>query len=113
LFFRGFNPFGQNQNFAVSVQPSGPPPFSKATKFNDLPDDVKKVLETIEYAVLNDFDIWPDLDTRPCSSFIQGRVQICKDIQQRKLGDEPTKGNEAIRSLHKVGFLWDHVALGY
>jgi hypothetical protein len=60
--FRGFNTFGQNQNLAISTQqPSGPPPFTKATKFNDLPDDVKRVLETIEYATLY-FDIWPDLD---------------------------------------------------
>lgn len=36
------------------------------------------------------------------SSHIQGRVQISKDLHQRKLGDEPLKGQELIRSLHKV-----------
>jgi nucleoporin p58/p45 len=28
-------------------------------------------------------------------------VQLSKDLQQRKLGDEPTKGKDAIRNLHK------------
>ncbi|KAJ3510977.1 hypothetical protein NLJ89_g4367 [Agrocybe chaxingu] len=73
---------GQSTNLNASTQPAGPPPFTKSTKFNDLPDDIKKVLETID-------------------THIQGRVQICKDLQQRKLGDEPTKGHDAIRSLHK------------
>jgi len=36
------------------------------------------------------------------SSHIQGRVQICKDLQQRKLGEEPTKEHEAIRNIQKV-----------
>ena len=36
------------------------------------------------------------------SSHIQGRIQICKDLQQRKLGDEPTKEHEAIRNIQKV-----------
>ncbi|KAF8905080.1 hypothetical protein CPB84DRAFT_1894928 [Gymnopilus junonius] len=71
--------------FAQPTGPSqtlGPPPFIKSTKFNDLPDEVKKVLENID-------------------TFIQGRVQICKDLQQRKLGDEPMKSREAIRQLNK------------
>lgn len=33
---------------------------------------------------------------------IQGRVQISKDLHQRKLGEEPTKGQEQIRTIHKV-----------
>jgi nucleoporin p58/p45 len=36
------------------------------------------------------------------SSHIQGRVQISKDLQQRKLGDKATKGSESIHALHKV-----------
>jgi hypothetical protein len=34
---------------------------------------------------------------------IQGRIQISKDLHQRKLGDEATKGQETIRAVHKVG----------
>jgi nucleoporin p58/p45 len=60
----------------------GSPQFTKSTRFNDLPDDVKRTLEQID-------------------SHIQGRIQISKDLQQRKLGDEATKGNESIRALHK------------
>ena len=33
---------------------------------------------------------------------IQGRVQICNDLKQRKLGDEALKGQEEIRNVHKV-----------
>ncbi|KAF9562002.1 hypothetical protein CPC08DRAFT_735374 [Agrocybe pediades] len=62
--------------------PNGVPPFTKSTKFNDLPDEYKRLMENID-------------------SFIQGRVQICKDLQQRKLGDEPVKGQDAIRQLNK------------
>ncbi|KAF7336840.1 hypothetical protein MVEN_02120100 [Mycena venus] len=32
---------------------------------------------------------------------IQGRIQISKDLHQRKLGDEATKGQETIRAVHK------------
>ncbi|OCH88580.1 hypothetical protein OBBRIDRAFT_836504 [Obba rivulosa] len=66
----------------ATTQPSGAPPFTKSTKFNDLPDDVKRVFENIE-------------------SVIQGRVQIIDDLKQRKLGDEATKGQELVRSVHK------------
>ncbi|KAJ7126756.1 hypothetical protein C8R44DRAFT_667476 [Mycena epipterygia] len=66
-----------------SLQASqGPPPFTKSTKFNDLPDAVKKTLEEID-------------------SHIQGRIQISKDLHQRKLGEEATKGQEMIRGVHK------------
>ncbi|KAI0775097.1 hypothetical protein BD413DRAFT_603096 [Trametes elegans] len=63
-------------------QPQGAPLFTKSTKFNDLPDELKKTFENID-------------------SFIQGRVQICNDLKQRKLGDEALKGQEEIRSVHK------------
>ncbi|KAJ7679060.1 nucleoporin FG repeat region-domain-containing protein [Mycena polygramma] len=63
-------------------QPQGPPPFTKSTKFNDLPDALKKTLEEID-------------------SHIQGRIQISKDLHQRKLGEEATKGQETIRAVHK------------
>ena len=32
------------------MQQSAAPPFTKSTRFNDLPDDVKKTFEAIEYA---------------------------------------------------------------
>ncbi|TFY52563.1 hypothetical protein EVJ58_g9947 [Rhodofomes roseus] len=59
--------------------PSGAPPFTKSTKFNDLPDGLKKTFE--------------DIDT-----FIQGRVQISNDLKQRKLGEEATKGQDDVRA---------------
>ncbi|KAJ7261728.1 nucleoporin FG repeat region-domain-containing protein [Mycena haematopus] len=67
------------QQFAAS---QGPPPFTKSTKFNDLPDAVKQTLEEID-------------------AHIQGRIQISKDLHQRKLGDEATAGQEMIRAVHK------------
>ena len=36
------------------------------------------------------------------SAHIQGRVQISTELKPNKLGDEPTKGAEQIRSVHKV-----------
>lgn len=33
---------------------------------------------------------------------IQGRVQIATDLKQRKVGDEAAKGQDLIRSVHKV-----------
>ncbi|KAI0671852.1 hypothetical protein C8Q78DRAFT_801553 [Trametes maxima] len=63
-------------------QQQAAPLFTKSTKFNDLPDEVKKTLENVD-------------------SFIQGRVQICNDLKQRELGDEAIKGQEEIRSVHK------------
>ncbi|KAK7462426.1 Nucleoporin nup49/NSP49 (Nuclear pore protein nup49/NSP49) [Stygiomarasmius scandens] len=71
--------------FGASIAPqqaAGPPPFTKTTKFNDLPDEIKRQLEQID-------------------THIQGRIQISKDLHQRKLGEEPTKGQELIRSVHK------------
>ncbi|KAL1737748.1 hypothetical protein HDZ31DRAFT_78915, partial [Schizophyllum fasciatum] len=53
-----------------------------STRFNDLPDNLKKVFEQID-------------------SHIQGQVQISKDLQQRKMGEEAVKGQQAIRSVHK------------
>ncbi|KAI0707238.1 hypothetical protein C8Q76DRAFT_800580 [Earliella scabrosa] len=63
-------------------QPAGAPLFTKSTKFNDLPDELRKTFENID-------------------SMIQGRVQICNDLKQRKLGDEALKGQEEIRNVHK------------
>ncbi|KAF8485985.1 hypothetical protein DFH94DRAFT_709465 [Russula ochroleuca] len=60
----------------------GQPPFTKSTKFNDLPDNVKKTFEDIE-------------------AHIQGRVQISKDLKQRKVGEEATKGQDLICKTHK------------
>ncbi|KAH9831611.1 uncharacterized protein C8Q71DRAFT_781639 [Rhodofomes roseus] len=65
-----------------TAQASGVPPFTKSTKFNDLPDGLKKTFE--------------DIDT-----FIQGRVQISNDLKQRKLGEEATKGQDDVRAVHK------------
>ncbi|KAI0636043.1 hypothetical protein C8Q77DRAFT_1155762 [Trametes polyzona] len=73
-------PATQQQPF--QQQQPGTPLFTKSTKFNDLPDELKKTFENID-------------------SFIQGRVQICNDLKQRKLGDEAIKGQEEIRSVHK------------
>ena len=82
----------------AAAQP-GQPLFAKSTKFNDLPDNVKKTFEDIEYA------------SQCCDRYtilisfrahIQGRVQISKDLKQRKVGEEATKGQDLIRKAHKV-----------
>ncbi|KIJ16071.1 hypothetical protein PAXINDRAFT_168682 [Paxillus involutus ATCC 200175] len=82
----GSSLFGpQRQPSSMSISPSqhsGPVLFSKATKFNDLPDEIKKKFENLD-------------------SHIQGRVQISNDLKQRKLGQEATKGQELIRDVHK------------
>ncbi|KAI0326421.1 hypothetical protein GY45DRAFT_1328955 [Cubamyces sp. BRFM 1775] len=63
-------------------QQAGAPLFTKSTKFNDLPDALKKTFENIDSA-------------------IQSKVQICNDLKQRKLGDEALKGQEEIRNVQK------------
>ncbi|KAI0663818.1 hypothetical protein C8Q70DRAFT_952925 [Cubamyces menziesii] len=63
-------------------QQVGAPLFTKSTKFNDLPDALKKTFENIDSA-------------------IQSKVQICNDLKQRKLGDEALKGQEEIRNVQK------------
>ncbi|KAH9928379.1 uncharacterized protein B0H18DRAFT_1001052 [Fomitopsis serialis] len=65
-----------------TAQAPGQPPFTKSTKFNDLPDNVKRTFEQID-------------------TFIQGRVQISNDLKQRKLGEETTKGQDDVRAVHK------------
>ncbi|KAK0469733.1 uncharacterized protein EV420DRAFT_59972 [Desarmillaria tabescens] len=74
--------FGSTVGTQAPAQASGPPLFTKTTKFNDLPDEIKRTFEQIE-------------------SHIQGRIQISKDLQQRHLGEEPSKGQELIRGVHK------------
>lgn len=72
-------PLGQQQ---PQFNPQQPPPFTKTTKFNDLPDEIKKIFEQID-------------------THIQGRVQISKDLHQCKLGEGATKGQELVRSVHR------------
>ncbi|KAI5892883.1 uncharacterized protein SCHCODRAFT_02627385 [Schizophyllum commune H4-8] len=67
---------------SLGSQQQGAPPFTKSTRFNDLPDNLKRVFEQID-------------------SHIQSQVQISKDLQQRKMGEEAVKGQQAIRSVHK------------
>ncbi|KIK24076.1 hypothetical protein PISMIDRAFT_678578 [Pisolithus microcarpus 441] len=75
--------FGVQQSLSISpVQPTGQVLFSKSTKFNDLPEDIRKKFEALD-------------------SYIHGRIQISNDLKQRKLGQEPTKGQELIRQVHK------------
>ncbi|KAL1703604.1 hypothetical protein EV121DRAFT_260723 [Schizophyllum commune] len=66
---------------SLGSQQQGAPPFTKSTRFNDLPDNLKRVFEQID-------------------SHIQSQVQISKDLQQRKMGEEAVKGQQAIRSVH-------------
>ncbi|KAJ3996854.1 hypothetical protein F5050DRAFT_1516228 [Lentinula boryana] len=76
---------GQQQSYygAPTVQqPTGPPPFTKTTKFNDLSNEFKKTFEEID-------------------SYIQGRIQIGKDLQQKKLGEEATTSQELIRAVQR------------
>ncbi|KAL1949609.1 hypothetical protein VTO73DRAFT_8490 [Trametes versicolor] len=77
-------PATQPQQFQQQQQQQqqSAPLFTKSTKFNDLPDELKRTFENID-------------------SFVQGRVQICNDLKQRKLGDEAIKGQEEIRNVHK------------
>ncbi|KAI0319523.1 hypothetical protein OF83DRAFT_1109880 [Amylostereum chailletii] len=77
----GPTPISQTQSVQMS-SPTGPPLFSKSTKFNDLPDNLKKTFEDIE-------------------AHIQGRVQISNDLKQRKVGEEASKGQDLIRGVHK------------
>ena len=62
---------------------------------------MKKTFEDIEYVsfIARTYQV-SDLHIR--SAFIQGRVQICNDLKQRKLGDEALKGQEEIRNVQKV-----------
>ncbi|KAI6042913.1 hypothetical protein EDC04DRAFT_2655372 [Pisolithus marmoratus] len=79
----GPSPFGVQQSMSISpVQPTGQVLFSKSTKFNDLPEDIKKKFEALD-------------------AHIHGRIQISNELKQRKLGQEPTKGQALIREVHK------------
>ncbi|KZT67454.1 hypothetical protein DAEQUDRAFT_758167 [Daedalea quercina L-15889] len=79
----GSNIAGQTLGTSLSTaQASGQAPFTRSTKFNDLPDDLKRTFEQID-------------------TFIQGRVQISNDLKQRKLGEEATKGQDDVRAVHK------------
>ncbi|KAG6857379.1 hypothetical protein H0H87_004741 [Tephrocybe sp. NHM501043] len=68
--------------WATSSQAPNGPLLAKSTKFNDLSDDMKRTLEGID-------------------SFIQGRLQISKDLHQRKLGEEPLKAQELLQGIRK------------
>ncbi|KAL5486112.1 NUP49 [Sanghuangporus weigelae] len=72
----------QQQQQSTAAANAGAPLFTKTTKFNDLPEDVRKKFEQID-------------------AHIQGRVQISTELKQHKLGDEPQKGAEQIRIVHK------------
>ena len=85
----------------VVAQP-GQPLFTKSTKFNDLPDNVKKTFEDIEYVNYRCYIATLKFGFR---AHIQGRVQISKDLKQRKVGEEATKGQDLIRKTHKVSRL--------
>ncbi|KAI0342664.1 hypothetical protein BDW22DRAFT_1484251 [Trametopsis cervina] len=76
-----FKPPAQQHSLGMQ-QSTSAPLFLKSTKFNDLPEEVKRTLENID-------------------THIQGRVQISNDLKQRKLGEEATKGQEFLRSVHK------------
>ena len=76
--------------------------FTKSTKFNDLPDNVKKTFEDIEY-VKYQYRCYLATLQLGFRAHIQGRVQISKDLKQRKVGEEATKGQDLIRKTHKVG----------
>jgi nucleoporin p58/p45 len=81
----GNSMFGQKpaqSNLGLSTMQTQAPLFSKSTKFNDLPDELKKLFESID-------------------SHIQGRVQISKDLHQQKVGEESMKGQELIRNVQK------------
>ncbi|CCL99285.1 uncharacterized protein FIBRA_01301 [Fibroporia radiculosa] len=75
-------PQQQQQQSFVGNQSGGPPPFTRLTKFNDLPDEIKKTLENVD-------------------ALIQGRIQISNDLKQRKVGQEAVKGQDGVRSVHK------------
>lgn len=85
---------------ATTTQPALTPLFSKTTKFNDLPDELKRIFETVECVFSNDPRFLPTEVGR--STYIQGRIQISNDLKQRKVGEEATKGQDLIRSVHKV-----------
>ncbi|KZT29729.1 hypothetical protein NEOLEDRAFT_1127523 [Neolentinus lepideus HHB14362 ss-1] len=79
----GSSLFGNTQQRPTTLQQGGgAPPFTKTTKFNDLPDQLKKTFEQIE-------------------EHIQGRVQISKGLKERDLTEETVKGQEQIRRAHK------------
>lgn len=61
---------------------------------------MKKTLEEIECVSHN---LIPYSFLTRFSSHIQGRIQISKELHQRKLGEEATKGQDMIRTVHKVG----------
>jgi len=78
---------GQQQQQSTNMgslpqQSTGTPFFTKSTKFNDLPDNVKKAFEDID-------------------GHIQGRIHIGKELKQRKLADQATKGQDLIRETRK------------
>ncbi|KAG8728785.1 hypothetical protein FRC11_010205, partial [Ceratobasidium sp. 423] len=76
--------FGAPAASAAPTQPAAQAsgPFTRTTKFNDLPDAQKRIFEELE-------------------SFIQGRVQISVELKAQKLGEEIAKEQAALDELIK------------
>ncbi|GJJ08374.1 hypothetical protein Clacol_002588 [Clathrus columnatus] len=66
---------------SIQAQQQSAPLFTRTTRFNDLPETVQKVFETID-------------------THIQGRIQISRALKSRSLADEPTKAAETLRRAH-------------
>jgi hypothetical protein len=110
------------------AQPAGP--FTRTTKFNDLPDAQKRIFEELECVlflsncteilgvILRVSHDCPIVHRRflasllcfylfllslpPYRSFIQGRVQISVELKVQKLGEEIAKEQVALDDLTKV-----------
>lgn len=71
---------------------------------------MKGILEKIEYAICH-VPLFKHLTFAVLySSHIQQRVQISKELHQRKLGEEATKGQELIRNVHRVSMFTVFIA---
>jgi len=42
-----------SENFSSAAQQQAPPPFTKTTKYNDLPEQAQKMFESIEYVAFD------------------------------------------------------------
>ncbi|KIJ51453.1 hypothetical protein M422DRAFT_244617 [Sphaerobolus stellatus SS14] len=73
--------FGQTSGLTSTQAHQQNVPFTKTTKFNDLPEQTQKIFEQID-------------------AHIQGRIQISKDLKGKSLDEEPRKAVETIRKVH-------------